>query len=51
MVSTFQEWRFNIEDKPCSGAKKIRRQRIRGLLEEDQSQSQEELAESLGGGG
>ena len=29
-------------------SKKIRRQRIRSILEEDQNQTQEELAESLG---
>ena len=37
---------FSVEDKPRSGQPK--RQRIRGILEEDQSQTQEELAE-IGG--
>jgi len=49
MISTFQEWRFQRWRQASLWiAKKIRRQRIRGrLLEEDQSQTQEELAESL----
>jgi len=47
MVSTFQGWRF--EDKPRFGqAKKFEDKELEALLEEDQSQTQEELAESLG---
>jgi len=49
MVSTFQEWNFNVEDKPRSGQpKKFKDKELEALLEEDQSQTQEELAESLG---
>ena len=47
MVSTFQEWRF--ENKPRSGQpKKFEDKELEALLEEDRSQTQEELAESLG---
>ena len=49
MISTFQGWRFQRwRQASLWTTKKIRRQRIRGILEEDQSQTQEELAESLG---
>ena len=37
------------EDKPCSGQlKKFEDKELEALLEEDQSETQEELAESLG---
>jgi len=50
MISTFQGWRFQRwRQASLWTTKKIRRQRIRGILEEDQSQTQKELAESLGG--
>jgi len=40
---------FSIEDKPRSGQpKKFGDKELKALLEEDQSQTQEELAESLG---
>ena len=40
---------FSIEDKPRSGQpKKFEDKELKALLEEDQSQTQEELAESLG---
>ena len=51
MVSTFQGWRFNfsVEDKPRSEQpKKFEDKELEALFEEDQSQMQEELAESLG---
>jgi len=39
---------FSIEDKPRSGQpKKFEDKELEALLEEDQSQTQEELAESL----
>jgi len=46
----FQGWDFSVEDKSRSEQSKKFRQRIRDkeLLEEDQSQTQEQLAESLG---
>jgi len=45
---TFQGWRFQREDKPCSGQpKKFEDKELEALLEEDQSQTQEEFAESL----
>jgi len=40
---------FSVEDKPRSGQpKKFEDKELEALLEEDQSQTQEELAESLG---
>jgi len=50
MVSTFQGWRFQqFADKPRFGqSKKFEDKEFEALLEEDQSQTQEELAESLG---
>jgi len=40
---------FNVEDKPRSGQpKKFEDKELEALLEEDQSQTQEQLAESLG---
>ena len=48
MVSTFQG-DFSIEDKPRFGQpKKFEDKELEALLEEDQSQTQEELAESSG---
>jgi len=47
MVSTFQGW--SVEDKPRSGQpKKFENKELEALLEEDQNQTQEELAESWG---
>ena len=48
--STFQGWRFQREDKTYSEQPKKfdKIKKIEALLEEDQSQTQEELAESLG---
>ena len=47
MISTFQRWRLQRwREASLWTTKKIRRQRIRGILE-DQSQTQEELTESL----
>ena len=49
MVSTFQGQKFSVEDKPRSEQpKKFEDKELEALLEEDQSQTQEELAESLG---
>ena len=50
MVSTFQGWRFQCwRHKPPSGQPKIFEEKeLEALLEQDQSQTQEELAESLG---
>jgi len=40
---------FSVEDKPRSGQpKKFEDKELKALLEKDQSQTQEELAESLG---
>ena len=39
---------FSVEDKPRSGQPKNSKTKLEGLFEEDQSQTQEELAESLG---
>jgi len=48
MVSTFQG-DFSVENKPRSGQpKKFEDKELEALLEEDQSQTQEELTESLG---
>ena len=45
----FKDGDFSVEDKPCSGQpKKFEDKELEALLEEDQSQTQEELAESLG---
>jgi len=45
----FKDEDFSVEDKPCSGQpKKFEDKELEALLEEDQSQTQEELAESLG---
>jgi len=45
----FKDGDFSVEDKPRSGQpKKFEDKEIEALLEEDQSQTQEELAESLG---
>jgi len=40
MVSTFQGWRFHVEDKLRSGQpKKFEDKELEALLEEDQSQT------------
>ena len=45
----FKDGDFSVEDKPRSGqSKKLEDKKLEALLEEDQSQTQEELAESLG---
>ncbi|EGI65459.1 Mariner Mos1 transposase [Acromyrmex echinatior] len=45
----FKDGDFSVEDKPHSGqSKKFEDKELEALLEEDQSQTQEELAESLG---
>jgi len=45
----FKDGDFSVEDKPRSGQpKKFEDKKLEALLEEDQSQTQEELAESLG---
>ena len=45
----FKDGDFSAEDKPRSGQpKKFEDKELEALLEEDQSQTQEELAESLG---
>jgi len=45
----FKDGDFSVEDKPCSGQpKKFEDKELEVLLEEDQNQTQEELAESLG---
>jgi len=45
----FKDGDFSIEDKPNSGQpKKFEDKELEALLEEDQSQTQEKLAESLG---
>jgi len=45
----FKDRDFNIEVKPRSRQpKKFENKELKALLEEDQSQTQEELAESLG---
>ncbi|EGI66234.1 Mariner Mos1 transposase, partial [Acromyrmex echinatior] len=45
----FKDGDFSVEDKPRSGQpKKFEDKELEVLLEEDQSQTQEELAESLG---
>jgi len=44
----FQDGDFSVEDKPHSGQpKKFKDKELEALLEEDQSQTQKELAESL----
>jgi len=44
----FKDGDFSIEDKPRSGQpKKFEDKELEALLEEDQSQTQEELTESL----
>jgi len=48
MVSTFQGWRFqHYRQASLWTAKKFRRITQEALFKEDQSQTQEELAESL----
>jgi len=45
----FKDGDFSVEDKPRTGQpKKFEDKELEALLEEDQSQTQEELAESLG---
>jgi len=45
----FEGGDFSVEDKPRSGQpRKFEDKELEALLEEDQSQTQEELAESLG---
>jgi len=44
----FKNGDFSVEDKPRSGPKKFEDKELEALLEKDQSQTQEELAESLG---
>jgi len=45
----FKDRDFSVKDKPSSGQpKKFEDKELEALLEEDQSQMQEELAESLG---
>jgi len=45
----FKNGDFSVEDKPRSGQpKKFEDKKLEALLEEDLSQTQEELAESLG---
>jgi len=45
----FKDGDFSVEDKPRSGQpKKFENKELEALLKEDQSQTQEELAESLG---
>jgi len=45
----FKDGDFSVEDKPRSGQpKKFEDKELEALLEEDQNQTQEELAESLG---
>ena len=45
----FKDGDFSVEDKPRSGQpKKFEDKELEALLEEDQSQMQKELAESLG---
>jgi len=45
----FKDGDFSVEDKPRSGqSKKFEDKELEALLEEDQNQMQEELAESLG---
>ena len=45
----FKDGDFSVEDKPRSGQpKKFEDKELEALLEEDQSQTQEELAESSG---
>ena len=45
----FKDGDFSVEDKPRSGQpKKFEDKELEALLKEDQSQTQEELAESLG---
>ena len=43
----FEDKDFSVKDKPHSG-QKFEDKELEALLEEDQSQTQEELAESLG---
>jgi len=48
MVSYVSRMEISVEDKPCSGQpKKFEDKELKALLEEDQDQTQEELAESL----
>jgi len=45
----FKDGDFSVEDKPRSGqAKKFEDKELEALLKKDQSQTQQELAESLG---
>jgi len=45
----FKDGDFSVEEKPRSGqSKKFEDKELEALLEEDQSQTQEEFAESLG---
>jgi len=45
----YKDGDFSVEDKPRSGQpKKFEDKELEALLEEDQSQTQEELAKSLG---
>jgi len=45
----FKDGDFSVEDKPRSGqSKKFEDKELEAWLEEDQNQTQEELAESLG---
>jgi len=47
-MNGFEDGDFNVEDKSRSGQlKKFEDKEVEALLEEDQSQTQEELAESL----
>ena len=46
-VRDFEDGNFSVEDKPRSGQpKKFEDKELEALLEEDQSQTQEELAKS-----
>jgi len=48
-LQRFKDGDFSVEDKPRSGQpKKFEDKELEALLEEDQSQTQEELTESLG---
>jgi len=44
----FEDGDFSVEDKRSGQPKKFEDKELETLLEEDQSQTQEELAESLG---
>jgi len=43
----FKDEDFSVEDKPLDRPKKFEDKKLEALFEEDQSQTQEELAESL----